>query len=528
MCVYNINNMTYSNDIFIYFKKRFFFNSSDYYNNVIVEKNDMLVKNYIQKSDNYFEKLINEKNIYIFNILILFLQTYNSKYSLYYMDNDLDKKIEFILSRLETVFNYCVKYSNSKYVRDILLPNYIIYIHILRNIEILNFYNSITKYELKEDDLKEKYIIRLKLEDFTRKSKNDIYEKCKKNIKKIKDLKIIQDIIIYRNNILDDEIINYEIFPYFAYNIVPKISVYLRFFDIKNENEYQNYFLVINFSNIIFDNSKRLKHSLDANIYHDVINSARLIKYYAYNLNRKYVKHIIINSNLILYEDNTHKLIQRNDFSNFKLTKIISVKINDDYILTYKNKNFYISNMSLIESIMGTGIFFLHKNPFAYSNIYWNKIKQITNIIPGCLILNNHERYSKDIRITYEFENISKFKKTYMLDDQNYLKEIIELNLKENYVDLKYHHSMSNDICIKKNLDFRIINSDTVFTIDNNPIKKSGCYYGKHINITDPLYGNNVIMLLHKSNIFLNFVENEYFEASIIINSYINIKYFYY
>jgi hypothetical protein len=480
LVIYNINYFNTFNKIEIDRMKFIQLDSFDFYNNILIEKLDNKVNN-----------ILNNPNIDIYNILFI-LQAYNSLYSIYYMDDELDNIISYFINKIRN--------------DNILSQDYII----VRNISLINIFiddpiQNANSFQINKDDI-------------------------------VKYLISYVDIIFYNNNNIshNNKIICPDIFIrfyYYVYDLIDNFTSikYLNYIKTDVNFEYNSYFSVISLSNIILDNTEILNKYFCKEIYINIVSAALIVKYYASKINKNYTIYILNNNNDIIYKDQTDRLIKRKDFIGLKMPKIIHYNYDDNIIIkTSKYSLFSGFIKNNYANCYLTSVNLIYKNPFDYSFLYWNNRYDI----PGSLYIENILEYKTEYNYSYHnYDNksfvafrIYNIKEKLTNSLHYYIKEGTFLN--KNYlINMMFIPNINRYFKIVKNIDVRLIGNNSIIKIDKNQIidKVSRYMSCSSISIIDNEYGNIRYIIKPTSQVSIEFEKfDNYYYINISIKNLIH------
>ncbi|AAG02944.1 similar to translation elongation factor eEF-3 [Betaentomopoxvirus amoorei] len=442
--------------------------------------------------------LFNILIIFILLFMIIFISYYNSVYinfisnhknyninNIYFIDN-FDRYNSIIMENLDERCINIIKY-NSYYS----LENIIILSQVYKSKCSIFYLDSDIKQYINDDVLQNITIINYGII-------GDLFNYINKII--INNYFFI-DKIIYKKYGMLQNIITSNL------SILPDILIY------DNNYYYISYYTLITMAMLTFDNSDILSKNIDLNTYNNIINTSRIIKKIASNIDMEYFEYIIRKSDF-LFKDNTINLIRRKDFIGYKTNNMSLI---NNKILLYKNIAI-ITNYIKNEKYFGNCII-----------IKKHYIDYINKLTSGCLYIENN-----NYDIEYKF-NKNIYKNNIILYN-NYIlkKENKIININNDILLYKYNIinklNIDYDININKNIDNRIVSNNHIITIDKKYIydKNIKIYNCNNISIYDNIYGNIFYKFDKISNIYINFINTNiynYYYISIINPKNIIIEY---
>ncbi|BAO49436.1 translation elongation factor eEF-3 like [Alphaentomopoxvirus acuprea] len=516
-------------------------NIGDPVNNILIYKLDSYVNKYIELIDTD-----NEKNIFIdlndykhntlslinaFKRVYIIILSYNSEISIYYMDDDIKNIINIIYPKLKILYNKFNYDENNKDIWTINIPLILIDIFVFKDDDVLYLYNT---YIHLTHDVFEKYTsidiklflncyCRLMFEKFVGIQNKLIYIKCKQILYNnsfiypenncIEYLNIYVKLIYHNNNkIIDD---NYIINPLLFKSInniysncITNNLLLIPQFRIDLKNDYNNVKCLVSIANIIFDNSYTMSILFDINTYNEIINFAKVIKYYITYIDEKYFEYIILNSDIdFITRDTSFHLKKRNDFSISKIKPALCISNHNTII--YNDLNITCSFSSIDYSL------YIINNIYAYTYQYW-EYRTDNTIIPGNILYNNKIDNS-DKSIIYKFNTTLALLRIRNIDP--ILREATYIDNRSISILMTIFTPISS---LKKIIDTRLCSKDSDIRINNVPISKNKKkYYGSIINVYDDIFNNITYKIYPVSKLV---VYKERINETYYLNIYIIIE----
>ncbi|CCU56144.1 unknown similar to AMEV238 [Choristoneura rosaceana entomopoxvirus 'L'] len=424
-------NSTYINSIKVHenynIDNIYFIDIFDKYNSIVMEL-----------LDNKTIDILNYKSFDSLDNMVILSQVYNSRCSIFYMDDDIKKYINYDISYGININKYGVIS------------------------EIFNYINNII--------INKKFII-----------DNDIYIKYSN----------LQNIMINNLSIVPDILINDKNYPYICYYVLTTMAM------------------------ISFDNSDILLKYIDINVYNKVIETSRIIKNLAIDLDFEYFKYISNNANF-LFRDNTLFLVRRKDFIGYKNNNISIIY---GKLLLYKN-------ILIITNYVDNNEYFGN-----YIIIKKHYIDYINKLISGCFnIKNNKYNIIYDSNNYKMYYNEISYNKYILKNDNNITIDISnDILLCKSKIINKV--KINRTINITKNIDYRIVSEHHIIKIDKKIFNKNNKIYNcSNISIYDNIYGNIFYKFYPSINTYIEFHSTnlyDYYEINILNPRNIIIEYNY-